>query len=144
MLLYVRTHLPLLWLPTHLVPVLWIQLQFFNQVACYLAVAFLGCPVQNGIVSIVFLMDLCLKHRRQELDHLQLPTLCSHVHGIVAILYRVTKQMAGHSKYKFIMEPRCEAILPSTHTRLDKGAAIVVLCCTEGEHANGQNKAVRT
>ena len=39
------------------------------------------------------------------------------------------------------MEPRCEAVLRCslTHnTREDKRTAIVVRCCTEGEHANGQ------
>ena len=87
------THLLLPWHPTHLVSVLWIHLQFFNQVACHLTVAPLGCPVQHAVPIAVLLMDPCPKLWRQELDHLQLPTFCSLVHGILAVLYRVTKQM---------------------------------------------------
>ena len=80
------THLSLPWHPTHLVSVLWIHLLFFDQVVCHLTVALLDCPVQHCVPIAVLLMDPCPKFTTQELNHLQVPTLCSHVHGIVAVL----------------------------------------------------------
>ena len=99
------------WHPTHLVFVLRTHVHLFNEVACYLTVAILGCPVEHCIGTVVLVMDPCSKVRQQEFDHFQLPTCCSHVHGIVATLYQVTTQIGGQSKWKFTSEPRCEAIL---------------------------------
>ena len=72
---------------THLVPVLWVHLQYLYQVACYLTVAFLGCPVKHGVGIFSLLMDSYPKHRGQVFDDLQLPTYCGFVHGIEAILH---------------------------------------------------------
>ena len=83
--------------PTYLVFVLWVKLEFFNEVTCYLTVAVESCQVKTGEPMVVLLVDPRSKHRRQEFDNLQMPTMHSHVHGIVAILYQVTTQMAGHS-----------------------------------------------
>ena len=81
------------WHPTHLVPFLWIQVHFINEVTCHLTVTTQGCQVQHGIRVICFLMDPFSKQRQQELDDLNVPTLCSHVHGILAVLHRETIQV---------------------------------------------------
>ena len=74
------------WHPTHLVPALYIHLQFFNEVACYLTMAHSGCPVQRSMSIISSVMDLHPKSRRQELYHLQVTTFCSQVQSVAAVL----------------------------------------------------------
>ena len=81
------------WHPTHLVPVLWVHLFYFNEVACHLTVTHLGCQVQHGKEVICLLTDSFSKQRRQEPDDLIVPTFCSHVHGILAVLHRETIQV---------------------------------------------------
>ena len=77
----------------HLVPVLWVQVHFFNEVACHLTVTTLGCPVQHGIGVVCLLTDSFSKQRQQELDDLNVPTYCSQVHGIHAVLHQETIQV---------------------------------------------------
>ena len=106
------------WHLTHLVPVLWVHLKFSNEVACYLTVALLGCPVEHGVGIFSLLVDSCSKYWGKVFDDLNVPTFCSYMHGIAAILYKVTTQMGGHSKYKFMYRgPRGEAIRRCSHTR---------------------------
>ena len=81
------------WHPTHLVPVLWVHVYFINEVTCHLTVTLLGCRMQHGIGVVCLLMDPFSKQRQQELDDLNLPTFCSAVHGIAAILHQETTQV---------------------------------------------------
>ena len=81
------TPCPCLWIH----PVVWIYPKFFNETACHLTVTGKGSPVQHGIIVIVFITDPCPKRRGQEFDDFPMPTLCSQVQGIEAILYQVNK-----------------------------------------------------
>ena len=90
------SHTLLLFHPTHLCPVLWVHLHFLNQIACHLTATHLGCPMQHGVAIAVSFMELCCKRLRKELDHFQMSTCCSLVHGIVSILPR------DHTKGKSI------------------------------------------
>ena len=83
---------------THLVPVLRVHIHGVYQVACHVTVTILGCPEQYGIGVVCLLMDPCSKRWQQVFDDIQTPTLCSLVHGIVAILHRETTQQARQSK----------------------------------------------
>ena len=79
--------------PTYVVPVLWVQLEFCNEVTCHLTMTELGCPVQHGTGGVCLLMDPFSKQRQQELDDLNVPSLCSQVHDILAGLHQVTIQV---------------------------------------------------
>ena len=98
---------------THLVPVLKVHIQRVYQVSCYLTVTILGCPVQHGIGAHILLMGPCFKHWQQVLDDIQMPTCCSCVHGIVAVLHGETTQQARQSKGIKM----CEAILSCCYTQ---------------------------
>ena len=115
---------------THLVPVLWIYLEFFNEVACYLTVSFLGCPVQHVVSIAVLLMDPCPKHQRQKLDHLQMPTKCSLVHSILAVLY--TEWQYRLSVYKGAKMSSHTKVLTHACTQTCKTRVQQQWCCVGG------------